>query len=469
MSTSHRTQVAPAWLEVPRDSTLLDPGLWPATARRRGDGELELGGVGVRELIAEFGSPLYVIDEATVRARAAAVRTAFTAAFARIGASCELHYASKALLTIDIAQWMQDADLGLDVATGGELEVALAAGADPATIGMHGNNKSRAELNRAVTAGVGCIILDSLDEIDLLAEVAAAHNTTQAVMVRVNLGIHASTHDYLATSHEDQKFGITRVEAIEAVRRIRATPSLRLLGLHSHIGSQVYDPDGFGAAAERLLALRAELLQDGPVPVLNLGGGFGVGYVPSDTPPRIEELAEGIASRVAAAAGATKLPHFVVEPGRSIVAQAGVTLYTVGATKTVTVPDADGATRRYLAVDGGMSDNIRPALYGADYCVRLASRTSVAAPELVRVVGKHCESGDIVVPYDYLPTDVHAGDVLAVPVTGAYCRSLASTYNFVDIPALVAVRDGHARVLTRRVTITDLLGYDASWSGPANS
>lgn len=471
MHASDNEPLAPAWLEQPSDTAALEEGVWPATARRADDGELELGGVRASELLAAYGSPLYVVDEQDARGRAAATLGAFRDAFDAIDTEVELHYASKALLTIDIARWMADAGLGLDVASGGELEVALAAGVEPAQIGMHGNNKSRAELERAVGAGVGCIIIDSLGEIELLAGVAAELGRVQRVMVRINVGIHASTHDYLATSHEDQKFGLTREAAIDAVARIRASDSLDLLGLHSHIGSSIYESEGFGAAADRLMRLRAQLLADGPVPEVNLGGGFGINYLPSDQAPDIRELARGIAAEVHRVCEETgsSVPRFVFEPGRSIIGPAGVTLYTVGATKTVTVPGEHGGERDYVAVDGGMSDNIRPALYGADYCVRLASRTSAAAARLVRVVGKHCESGDIVVNHDYLPGDVTAGDLLAVPATGAYCWSMASNYNYLERPAIAAVRDGVARELVRRVTINDLLAYDAAWNRKASS
>jgi diaminopimelate decarboxylase len=470
MHASDDTPLAPAWLEVPTDTGLLDHDVWPTTAERSAEGELMLGGVAASDLVAAHGSPLYVLDETAARGRASGILDAFRTAFDAIGANVDLHYASKALLTIDIAEWMAEAGLGLDVASGGELEVALAAGVAPATIGMHGNNKSRGELERAVGAGVGSIIVDSLSEIALLADVAEKAGRVQSVMVRINVGLHASTHDYLATSHEDQKFGLTREDAVKAVRRIRSAPSLELLGLHSHIGSSIYEPSGFGAAAERLMRLRAELLADGPIPEVNLGGGFGINYLPSDDAPDIADLARGIAAEVdrVCRETSTDMPRFVFEPGRSIIGPAGVTLYTVGTTKRVTVPGERGGTREYVAVDGGMSDNIRPALYGADYCVRVANRTSSAPATLVRVVGKHCESGDIVVNHDYLPDDVTAGDLLAVPATGAYCWSMASNYNYLERPAIVAVRDGVAREVVRRVTINDLLALDAGWNRKAN-
>lgn len=464
--------LAPEWLEYPAGNVNhLDEAVWSTTAVRADDGELQIGGVRASALLEQYGSPLYVIDEADVRGRASAAARDFAAAFAEIAAEVELHYASKAFLSIDIARWMAEAGLGLDVASGGELEVALAAGIDPAQIGMHGNNKSVAEITRAVEVGVGSIIIDSLQEIERIAQVASALGKVQPVMVRLNAGIHASTHSYLATSHEDQKFGLTFDVARSAVARIRELDSLVLLGLHSHIGSSIYDAAGFGAAADKLMRFRAELLADGPVPEVNLGGGFGIAYLPSDDAPQLADLARGIATEVARACEeiGSDLPKLTFEPGRSLVGPGGTTLYTVGTTKPVSVPLEEGvAERLYVSVDGGMSDNIRPALYESDYTVRLANRESAAAPQLVRVVGKHCESGDIVINSDYLPADVAPGDLLAVPATGAYCWALSNHYNYLDRPAVVAVRDGAARTLIRRITIQDQLAADAAWSPKEN-
>ncbi|NLT26211.1 MAG: diaminopimelate decarboxylase [Microbacteriaceae bacterium] len=471
MPESEVNPLAPARLATPPRSTdlgRLDAGVWSATAHRADDGELVIGGVRASALLAEHGSPLYVVDEQDVRERAAAAVADFAAALAAIGAEVELHYASKALLTIDIARWMQEAGLGLDVASAGELEVALAAGIDPARIGLHGNSKPDALLRRAVTAGVGTIIVDSQQEVERLAAVAAEAGRTQPVLVRINSGIHAATHSYLATSHEDQKFGLTFDEARAAIARIREVDGLELAGLHSHIGSSIHDAAGFGAAADRLMRFRAELLAGGPVPEVNLGGGFGIAYLPSDDATPLAELARGIAAEVERACRetGTDLPRLTFEPGRSLVGTGGTTLYTVGTTKTVHVPvDGGTAERRYISVDGGMSDNARPALYEADYCARLANRDSDAAPALARVVGSHCESGDVVVDADWLPADTAPGDLLAVPGTGAYCFSLSNHYNYFERPAVVAVRDGASRTLVRRVTIHDLLALDTAWAG----
>jgi len=461
--------LAPLWLTRPADANVLDPVLWPSTARRDGAGALEIGGLSATALAAEHGTPLYVVDEADARARASRTREAFATAFGAHGAQATVYYASKALLTTEVARWMIAEGLNLDVASGGELAVALAAGVDPVRLGLHGNNKSLAEIDRAVDVGVGTIVLDSLIEVDRVADAAQRHGRKQAVRLRINSGVHAHTHEYLATAREDQKFGVPLSEAASAVRAIRArAPHLQFRGLHSHIGSQIFVVDGFLEAARRLLALHAELLADGDVPELNLGGGFGIAYVVGDEPPAIESIATGLADAVASVCRelSIPMPAVAVEPGRTIVGPAGVTLYEVGTTKDVTVALDDGATavRRYVSVDGGMSDNARPALYGADYAVRLASRASDAETVLVRLAGKHCESGDIVVQADWLPGDVASGDLVAVPATGAYCFSLASNYNYLARPAVVAVRDGAARILVRRETEHDLLRRDSGYS-----
>jgi len=458
--------LAPEWLRRPEDANALADGVWPSGAARTASGELNLAGVGATELAREFGTPLYVVDEADLRARARRVREVFGAAFARVGTTASAYYAGKAFLCSEVARWVTAEGLNLDVCSGGELAVALAAGVDPARIGMHGNNKSRAEIDACVASGVGAIVLDSVVEVGRVADAAERHGRVQAVRLRINSGVHASTHEYLATAREDQKFGIPIADAPGVVAAIRARPGLRLLGLHSHIGSQIFDAAGFAEAARRLIALHAELLAGGELPELNLCGGFGIAYTSADEPAPLERIAGELADAVAAACRehGIPVPAVAIEPGRVIAGPAGVTLYEVGTTKPVEVSTgsaAGSATRLYVSVDGGMSDNARPALYGADYAVRLANRVSDAAPALVRIAGKHCESGDIVVDADYLPGDVAPGDLVAVPATGAYCWSLASNYNYLGRPAVVAVRDGAARVIVRRETEADLLSRDA--------
>jgi diaminopimelate decarboxylase len=464
--------LAPAWLSHPADANALAPLVWSRGAERTASGEIALAGVPASRLAAEYGTPLYVIDEADARGRAREIREAFARAFAAVGSRATVYYAGKAFLSIEVARWMSDEGLNIDTCSGGELAVALAAGVDPARIGLHGNNKSLAEIDRSVGAGIGAIVIDSAIEIERVAAAAARHGRVQAVRLRVNSGVHAHTHDFLATAHEDQKFGVRLDQAEEYVAAIRSHASLRFLGLHCHIGSQIYGSEGFAESAARLLDVHERLLAGGAVPELNLGGGFGIAYTAADEPTPIAELATAIAGVVAAQCTRLGIPVPVVafEPGRAIIGSAGTTLYEVGTVKDVLVgvpadPESgrgpEDAVRRYVSVDGGMSDNVRPALYGADYAVRIASRVSDVDPALVRIAGKHCESGDIVVYADYLPGDVAPGDLVAVPATGAYCWSLASNYNHLGRPAVVAVRDGAARVIVRRETEADLLARDA--------
>ncbi|WP_100351356.1 diaminopimelate decarboxylase [Luteimicrobium subarcticum] len=447
---------------------------WPAGARRD-DGAVVIGGVDVRDLAAEHGTPAYVLDEDAFRARARAYRTAFAQAFEAIGSGVDVYYAGKAFLSVAVARWAREEGLRVDTASGGELETALRAGVPGAEIGLHGNNKSDAELHRALDEGVGRIIVDSMVEIDRLAAIVRERGDGPApVMVRVTTGVHAGGHEYISTAHEDQKFGLSvapRADgsspALDALVDAVGRPELRLLGIHSHIGSQILDADGFRVAARVVLGLRADLAARAGALVdeVDLGGGYGIAYLPGEVPLDPARVAGDVATAVAGIATelGTPLPRFSIEPGRAIVGPAGVTLYTVGTVKPITVGTTDdGGTfvRTYVSVDGGMSDNIRPALYGAQYHVELANRVSDAAPVLVRVVGKHCESGDIVVHEAYLPGDVTAGDLLAVPATGAYGRSMASNYNMLPRPPVVAVSDGGTRVLVRRETLDDLFALD---------
>lgn len=457
----HGNALAPQWLQLPDDANALTPTVWSQNSARNGHGVIEVAGVSALELAEQFGTPLYVIDEADARARALAARTAFDREFARVGSAARVYYAGKAFLSSEVARWVTQAGLFLDVASGGELAVALAAGVDPSVIGLHGNNKSVAELDRAVACGIGVIVIDSLVEIGRIADAARRHGRRQRVRLRVNSGVHAHTHDYLATAREDQKFGIALTDAQSTVAAIRSHPELDFIGLHCHIGSQIFETDGFAESARRLMAVHAELLQGGSVPELNLGGGFGIAYTSVDQALSFDVIAAALADLVSAEADrlGVAVPIIAVEPGRSIIGPSGFTLYEVGTVKDVLVEGT--ALRRYVSVDGGMSDNARPALYGADYSARVASRRSDAPPVLVRVVGKHCESGDIVVDAEYLPGDTRPGDLLAVPATGAYCFSLSSNYNYLARPAVVAVTDGRAREIVRGETESDLLARDA--------
>jgi diaminopimelate decarboxylase len=461
-----KNPLAPKWLVVPQDANLISKQIWPRTAARTKQGELSLGGVKVSDLVRQYGSPLYVIDQEDFESRLLMAARAFSDAANKIGTTAKCYYASKALLTTEVVRWVDQAGLSIDVSTSGELAVALAGGMDGSRIGLHGNNKSLVEIGRAVAAGVSAIVIDSEMEIERIASVAGAQDRVQPVRIRVNSGVHASTHEYLATAREDQKFGIAISDVPALVKRIRSHSQLKFLGLHSHIGSQIFVVDGFIAAAERLLDLHAELLAGGEVPELNLGGGFGIAYTDNDRPMALTEMASRITAAVKAKCDelAIPIPKLAFEPGRVIAGPAGVTLYSVGTVKDVQISDQGaGAQRKYVSVDGGMSDNARPALYESEYSAQIASRASTATPVLSRVVGKHCESGDIVVRHSFLPSDIAVNDLLAVPATGAYCFSLSSNYNFMPRPAVVAVKGSKTKILVRAETELDLLQRDAGF------
>ncbi|MGW5670428.1 diaminopimelate decarboxylase [Micromonospora sp. NPDC003776] len=442
----------PAWLRTPVDVNALVPQLWPRNVARAEGGELTVAGLDVRDLAAEFGTAVYVLDEDDLRSRCREFRAAFPDA--------DVYYAGKAFLCRAVVRMIAEEGMFLDVCTGGELATALSAGMPPERIGFHGNNKSVAELTRAVDAGVGRIIVDSFAEIDRLTAIARERGVRPKVLVRVTVGVEAHTHEFIATAHEDQKFGFSLAggAAAAAAFRILDEDVLELRGLHSHIGSQIFDASGFEVSARRVLGLQAQIRDARGVelPELDLGGGFGIAYTTQDDPAAPQELAKRMRKIVDGECAAEKLavPHLSIEPGRAIVGPAVFTLYEVG-----TVKDVDGL-RTYVSVDGGMSDNIRTALYDASYSATVANRTSTADPLLARVVGKHCESGDIVVKDEFLPADVQPGDLVAVPGTGAYCRSMASNYNHVPRPPVVAVRDGRARLIVRRETEEDLLALD---------
>ncbi len=435
--------------------------IWAAGVARAVSGALSVNGHDVRDLAEQFGTPVYVLDETDFRNRARAFRRAF--------ADGDVHYAAKAFLCIAVARWVAEEGLGLDVASGGELAVALAADFPPDRIVVHGNNKSDAELERALRVGVGRIVVDSFDEIDRLTALARSLGQRPAVCIRLTVGVEAHTHEFIATAHEDQKFGFSVASgaALRAAEAVLDAGVLDLVGVHSHIGSQIFDTSGFEVAAARAVGLVADVRDRRGVtlPELNLGGGLGVAYVEGDDPADATEVATSLRDIVTRACSmhALPVPRIAVEPGRAIAGPSTLTLYEVGTVKPV---ELDGGTvRHYVAVDGGMSDNVRSALYGADYTVTLANRTSSAPAMRARVVGKHCESGDIVVRDADLPDDLRPGDLLAVATTGAYCRSMASTYNFVGRPPVVAVAGTPAQpqpptVILRRETEADLLGLD---------
>ncbi len=442
------------------DQNELNPMIWPDSARRSDSGEITIGGVGVTALVKEYGSPLFIFDEEHVRNRA----RSYLAAFNNSQIPTEVYYASKAFLSTKVAKWLTEEGLGIDVCTDGELEVALRAGVKPERILFHGNNKSVSELEKAVKVGVGRIVVDSLIEIERLNQIAAVNGVTAQVLVRITVGVEAHTHDAIATAHEDQKFGLSIASgaAIDAVESVIAAPALSLLGLHSHIGSQIFDASGFEIAAHRVIQFAAEVRNkfDFTVPEINVGGGMGIAYVDGDDPINVEHMAKAIHDIVSTECHAANfpIPKLAVEPGRAIIGGAAVTVYEIGTVKPVDI--SDEFTRNYISVDGGMSDNIRTALYDAQYTVTVASRNSSGKLHAARVVGKHCESGDIVVRDAQLPADLTPGDLLAVAATGAYCRAMASNYNYLPRPAVISVKNGQSQVLLRRETLDDVLSLD---------
>ncbi len=447
--------------QSPDELLRLAPNVWPRSTLRDDSGVVSLAGIPVTRLAQEYGTPLFVIDEEDFRSRCRELATAF-------GGGHNVCYAAKAFLCSEIARWVDEEGLSLDVSTGGELAVALHADFPPERITLHGNNKSVAELTAAVKAGVGHVVLDSMTEIERLDAIAGEAGVVQDVYVRLTVGVEAHTHEFISTAHEDQKFGLSVASgaAMAAVRRVFATDHLRLVGLHSHIGSQIFDVDGFEVAAHRVIGLLHKIVDEfgvdktGQISTVDLGGGLGISYLGSDDPPPVAELAAKLTAIVANESAAVGLPtpRLVVEPGRAIAGPGTITLYEVGTVKDVDV--SASAHRRYVSVDGGMSDNIRTALYDAQYDARLVSRNSDAPATLARVVGKHCETGDIVVRDTWVPGDMRPGDLLGVAATGAYCYSLSSRYNMVGRPAVVAVRAGRARLVLRRETVDDLLSLE---------
>jgi diaminopimelate decarboxylase len=397
--------------------------VYPLGSRLNERGRLEVGGCDVVDLAREFGTPAYVYAEDDMRARARAYTAAFRARTERF----EVIYAGKAFPCAAVFRLFADAGLGADVASGGELHLALAGGFDPARLYMHGNNKSVAELDYAIERRVGHIVVDSFDEVERLS------GRPQRVLVRVTPGIKPSTHTYIQTGQVDSKFGFAVEDVPRAVEACREA-GLELCGLHAHIGSQIFELGVFERIAEVLSSL-------GEWPLLNLGGGLGIAYTADDEPPSIEDYVDALLRR--APEGVTVL----CEPGRSLVGNAGVTIYTVGTVKRV--PGA----RTYVAVDGGMSDNLRPMLYGARYEAEIADR--FGGSDSCTIAGMHCESGDILVR-DALLDDPHPGDVLVIPATGAYGHAMASNYNAVPRPPVIFCRDGDARVVIRRETYDDL-------------
>ncbi|MER5485355.1 diaminopimelate decarboxylase [Streptomyces sp. NPDC002812] len=423
---------------------------WPASTTRLPHGGLAVGGVALTEIAERFDTPVYVLDEGEVRGRCRTYRDVFPDA--------EVLYAAKAFLSRAMVRWVREEGLGLDVCSAGELELAVTAGFPPERMVLHGNAKSPRDIAAALRLGVGRIVIDSPSEIARIAAAVGPHGH-QKVMVRVVPGVSAGGHDKIRTGTEDQKFGLSPADggAQHAIARILSQPQLELTGLHCHIGSQITEVKPYLTALRRMVGLMAHVrdTHGTTLPELDMGGGHGIAYRPGDPVLDLALLARQLRGELAESCAAVGLPvpRLVIEPGRAIAGPAGVALYRVLAVKHT-------GERVFVAVDGGMSDNPRPALYGARYAPRLVGRRSAAASRTTTVVGRHCEAGDVLAADVELPGDIHPGDLLAVPVAGAYQLSMASGYNMVGRPPVIAVHEGAARVLVRRETLDDFRSRD---------
>ena len=431
--------------------------VWPRNAARGTDGVVSIAGVALTDIAERFGTPVMVVDEDDFRSRCRDMARAF-------GGPEHVHYASKAFLTRTIARWVEEEGLSLDVASENELRIALMADFPAARITAHGNNKDDAFLRACVDEGVGHVVLDSDQELERLDAIAGEAGRAQHVMIRVKPGIEAHTHEFIATSHEDQKFGFSLASgsAYRAAEAAVKAANLELVGLHCHVGSQVFDAQGFTAAADRVLELYSRIHDELGVilPELDLGGGYGIAYTEDEQPLDVDEVAHDLLTAVAKTAAelGIEAPSVLVEPGRAIAGPGTVTVYEVGTVKDVTVDE--GVSRRYLSVDGGMSDNIRPALYGSLYDARVVSRTVDGTATSTRIVGSHCESGDVLIRDAEYPDDIHRGDLVALAATGAYTYAMSSRYNAFNRPAIVSVRDGVVTPMMRRETIEDFLALE---------
>ncbi|MCL5942359.1 MAG: diaminopimelate decarboxylase [Actinobacteria bacterium] len=434
--------------------------VYPAHTTHNAAGHLEIDGCDVVDLVAEYGTPLMIYEEKTIRDQC----RRFLAAFRARTDDFEVIYASKAFCTLAVCQLVQEEGLSIDVSSGGEYHTALKAGFPTERMFYHGNNKTHQELEYALEHGVGFVVVDSFSELATLEEMVAARGASQKILLRITPGIEAHTHSYIQTGQLDSKFGFGLAEghAAEAVRRALEAPHLELVGLHAHIGSQIFELEGFRKA----IAILVDLIKEThdrygfDCRYLNVGGGLGIRYTEEDTPVTIEEYVEGKVGGVRREMARVGLPvpRVLVEPGRSLVGKAGVTAYTVGTIKEIP------GIRTYVSVDGGMSDNLRPMLYDARYEAMIANRAEAPADTVVTVAGKHCESGDVLVKDAHIARP-QLGDVLVMPATGAYCYSMASNYNGNPRPAVVLVKDGHARVIVERETYDDLVAKQRPLEG----
>ncbi|HJN88325.1 MAG: diaminopimelate decarboxylase [Dehalococcoidia bacterium] len=428
--------------------------VFPDTTQVNPEGQLVIGGCNTLELAAEYGTPVYILDEETLRARC----RSFIQEFRQRYPASQVAYASKAYINPALAQLFHEEGLGLDVVSGGELAIALRAGVPLDHVYFHGNNKTPAELTEAVEHGVGYVVVDSFHELDLLEHIASAAGKVQDVLIRVSPGVDPHSHVYTTTGILDSKFGfsIQTGHAAEAIQVALAARNLKLRGLHFHLGSPIFELEPFRVATELVLRFAAQFLEEGlDLREFSPGGGFAIAYTGDQKPPEIGDYAETIVSTLTSTCedlGMAK-PNLIIEPGRAIVGPAGVALYRVGAIKDIP------GVRKYVSVDGGMGDNIRPALYQAAYEVVAAGKADRPPQEKVTIAGKYCESGDVLASDIMLPI-LEAGDLIAIPASGAYAPSMASNYNMNPRPPIVLVRDGRSRLIRRRETYQDMMHCD---------
>ncbi|UKS30657.1 diaminopimelate decarboxylase [Paenibacillus sp. HWE-109] len=425
------------------------------TSKINDQGHLEIGGVDATRLVADYGTPLYVFDEALIRQRC----REFVEAFQASGLKFQVAYASKAFCVMAMCRIVEEEGMSLDVVSDGELYTALQAGFPAERIHFHGNNKTMDEIEMAIDAKIGCFVVDNFIELQLLNAIAGDKRQKVKVLLRITPGVEAHTHEYISTGQTDSKFGfdLGNGSAFEAIKEAASLSNLDLLGIHSHIGSQIFEVEGFRMAAEKMAAFAVHVRQETGVTfkVINLGGGFGIRYVDGHTPLPVAVYVEAITDAIKQNFGSNEypLPEIWVEPGRSIVGDAGTTLYTVGTTKDIP------GVRKYVAVDGGMTDNPRPALYESEYEAMLANRANEQAEEVVSIAGKCCESGDMLI-WDLNLPKVKAGDVLAVSCTGAYNYAMASNYNRIRRPGVVFVKEGQSDIVVKRESFDNIISND---------
>jgi diaminopimelate decarboxylase len=427
---------------------------FPITTKMNPKGQVEIGGVNISSLASEYGTPLYVMDEKTIREKCREFKTALKSRYP----NTEVIYACKAMCTTALLRLISDEGLGADVVSGGELYTALKAGINPRKIYFHGNNKSKVEIEYGLKSSVGRFVADNFEELCHLDKLSLKTGMRSNVLLRINPGVEAHTHEFIQTGQTDSKFGIPKERALEAVALISKMRNVNFVGLNAHIGSQIFDVASYSAEIDVLLNVAKEIFEKSKTEVeeLNIGGGLGVRYLADDNAPSIDLFAQSTTSHLKGKLKALSLPEpkLIIEPGRSIVAQAGVTVYTVGVIKDV------AGVRKYVVVDGGMADNPRPITYGARYDAVIHGKADQERIERVTIAGRFCESGDVLIK-DIMLQGVEVGDLIVIPVTGAYNYSMSSNYNRVPRPAMVMVSDGNASEMIARETYEDLAAHDS--------